>query len=139
MGPKTYRAEREAGPRYTLGIECFSEVQVEDHLAELLRAYRAFHLGPGEAEPPYEGNADGADESRRFFEAFFAKQLASAGDEGFLLYNEEEHVLTMFSKWTHWNLRQIPCEFRREKFGELEERFERIAALPAAALIKRIQ
>jgi hypothetical protein len=139
LGPKTYWTERDAGPRYTLEIKCFSEVQVEHHLAELLRAYRAFHLEPDEAEPPHRGNADGADKSRRFFQAFFADQLASAGNEGFLLHSEEEDALNVFSKWTRQNLRQIPCELRRERFQDLEECFERIATLPAAALIKGVK
>jgi hypothetical protein len=95
-------------------------------LAGLLRAY-------------LKGNADSADKSRRYLQAFFAKQLASAGNEGFLLYNEEEDILNVFSKWTRQNLRKIPCEIRKEKFVDLEERFERIASFPGAALIKGIQ
>lgn len=138
-GPKINCTERATQSRYTLRIERFSETEVDEHLAELLRAYRAFHLEPDEAEAPQQRDAEAADKSRRLFQAMFGNQLTSAGNEEFLLYNEEEDVLDMFAVWTRQYLQQIPSQLREEKFEDLSASFERLVTFPAAALIKRIQ
>ncbi|KAL2166880.1 hypothetical protein VTG60DRAFT_2059 [Thermothelomyces hinnuleus] len=91
---------RATRPRYTIEIECFSEDELEEYLAALLSAYRAFYLEPDRAEPSrVQGDPDRAQRSRRILKTIFDQQLGSAEDEEFLLREEEEDILDAFMEW----------------------------------------
>ncbi|KAL2154511.1 hypothetical protein VTH82DRAFT_3187 [Thermothelomyces myriococcoides] len=127
-GEKTRLMEksRTTQPRYAIDVECFSEDELEEYFAELLRAYRAFYLEPDEAEQPrVQGDPDRAQRSRRILKTVFEQQLGSAEDEEFLLEEEEEDVLDAFMEWA----REGQGTYRsasQESFETLSECLDRL-------------
>lgn len=125
-------------PRFAIEFEYLSEDEIEEYLAELLVAYRAFYLDPDEAEPPQPRDPATARKSRYIFKSTFRDQLSSAEDEEFLLQEEEEDVLDVFMTWVR--ARQIPSGIRKETFGSLSECLEHVDKLRGemAPFTKRI-
>ncbi|KAK4044436.1 hypothetical protein C8A01DRAFT_42861 [Parachaetomium inaequale] len=134
---ETARTERRATQRrYAVDIESFTEDEIEEHLAGLLSAYRAFYLEPDGAEPPQPRDPEKARASRRIFRAIFDPQLGSAGDEEFLWQEEEEDVLDTFMAWTRE--KRIPSGLHRETFEDLSECLEHVGNLANAPFVKHI-
>jgi hypothetical protein len=122
--------------RYAVDIEAFTEDEIEEYLAELLSAYRAFYLEPDGEEPPQPRDPEKARESRRIFRAIFDSQLGSAGDEEFLWQEEEEDVLDTLMAWTRE--KQILPRLHRETFERLPECLEHVGNLANAPFVKQI-
>jgi hypothetical protein len=125
-----------AKANYAIAIETFSEDELEEHLSELLSAYRACYLEPDEAEPQRPKDPIIARRSRHIFKAIFENQLNSAEDEGLLLQEEEEDVLDMFITWLREM--QVPFGDGSETFQDLSECLQRMGELAVAPLIKKI-
>ncbi|KAL2161643.1 hypothetical protein VTH06DRAFT_8205 [Thermothelomyces fergusii] len=122
-------------PRYIIDIEYFSEDELEEYLAALLKAYRAFYLEPDGAEPPRaEGDPDRAQRSRRILKNIFDQQLGSAENEEFLLREEEEDILDAFMEWAReWpGVYDGACRESFETWSECLERLESWMSTPAA-------
>ncbi|GAB1310782.1 hypothetical protein MFIFM68171_00992 [Madurella fahalii] len=128
--------QRAAKPNHAIEIEYFSEDEIEERLAELLSAYRAFYLEPDEAEAEKSRIADSARRGRRALKAIFENHLHSAEDEGLLLEREEEDVLNMFMLW----LREtgMPTGIRSETFNDMSDCLSRLDELAVAPFIKKI-
>ena len=131
---------------HALEVEFLSEDEIESHLAQLVRAYRAFHLDPDEKEPPQErGDSVRAAASRETLRAVFARQLGSAEDERrVLLRGEEEDVLNALAAW----VREMQAgdggrgsggSVRRETFQDARACLERLQAATGERFVKQIR
>jgi hypothetical protein len=125
-------------PHYTLEVEYFSEDEIEEQLAQLLSAYRAFYLEPDEAEPPRPGRPVRARKSRLAFKAIFKDQLSSAQDETLLLQGEEEDVLDMMLGWIR-GMQMPPGGLRREFLDERSDCLSRLCGLAGVPCVKEIR
>ncbi|KAK3902600.1 hypothetical protein C8A05DRAFT_15365 [Staphylotrichum tortipilum] len=132
---------------HALEVEFLSEDEIEAHLAELVSAYRAFHLDPDENElpsqqqqQPPDGSARAAAASRDTLRAVFVGQLRSAEDEQrLLLRGEEEDVLNALAAWVRET--QVPASgVRRETFQDVRACLERLrAAATGERFVKQIR
>ncbi len=138
-------------PLHALEVEFLSEDEIESHLAELVRAYRAFHLDPDENDPTeHQQPPDSvrAAASRDTLRAVFARQLRSIEDERrLLLRGEEEDVLNALSAWvrettaatTTATTQGAPARgIRRETFQDAGACLERLQAATGERFVKRI-
>ncbi|KAK4128982.1 hypothetical protein N657DRAFT_48994 [Parathielavia appendiculata] len=121
---------------YTVEIEYSSEDEIEDRLAHMLSAYRAFYLEPDEREPQTLRDAVDARTSRRILKRIFHDHLNSAEDEDLLLQREEEDVLDMLLRWVRET--QMPSRLCRETFDELAGCVGRLDNLASALFVKGV-
>ncbi|KAL2137032.1 hypothetical protein VTI74DRAFT_10508 [Chaetomium olivicolor] len=121
---------------FSIEVEYFSEDEIEQDLAELLSAYRAFYLEPDVAETWQPRNPSKARNSRRILKAIFESQLNSAEEEGLLLQEEEEDVLDTFLTWVQGMQRQSVVD--KENFKDLAECLNRLDGLRTVPFIKRL-
>ncbi|KAK4105936.1 hypothetical protein N658DRAFT_138024 [Parathielavia hyrcaniae] len=133
-------------PRYAIEIEYLSEDEIEQQLAQLLSAYRAFYLEPDEREPPAQAPTDtaGARASRRLLKEVFGDRLSSAEDEELLMLREEEDVLDMLLGWVRETTQMMPagscgCCCRRETFDELDGCVDRLGSLGGGGFVESVR
>ncbi|KAJ4296170.1 hypothetical protein N0V88_004874 [Collariella sp. IMI 366227] len=129
-------SQHTAKPSFAIELEYFSEDEIEQNLAGLLSAYRAFYLEPDDGETGQPGDANKARDSRRILKALFEHQLNSADSEGFLLQEEEEDVLNTLLTWVQGMQRQSAVD--REMFANLSECLSRLDGLRMVPFIKRL-
>lgn len=123
-------------PNYAIEVECFSEEDIQGHLAELLTAYRAFYLEPDKEEPPRSRDAGSAGRSRGIFRTIFRQQLGSAENESFLLQEEEEDVLDVLLRWIRES--HMSSLDRHGAFEGLAACLQRLGELATVPFIKSI-
>ena len=138
--PCNPREENSTKGDFTMAIECFTEEEVEEDLAELLGAYRSFYLDPDEAEPPRPRDPAAGRRSRQIFKAIFGDQLNSAEDEAFLLQEEEEDILDAFVAWLREKgvLSEVQSETSSDTFEGLLEGLGGVGDMAVAPFIKKI-
>ncbi|KAK3990344.1 hypothetical protein QBC44DRAFT_369160 [Cladorrhinum sp. PSN332] len=123
-------------PQFTLAIEWFSEIEIEEQLSKLLSVYRSFYLEPDVAQEARAKDPEGARRARQTFKAIFENQLDSAENEEFLLQEEEEDVLDVFAAWIRDM--KLSQDISSEAFDDLTGCLERLADLTTAPFIRRI-
>ncbi|KAK4180798.1 hypothetical protein QBC36DRAFT_319442 [Triangularia setosa] len=142
LQPESYRPDQaisehySANPTFSLAIEWFAEDEILEQLSVLLGAYRAFHLGPDEAEGPMARDPEAAQIAQETFEAIFQNKLNSDNNKEFLLQEEEEDVLNVFATW----IREMKTssDESREAFEDVTSCIQRVTDLTAAPFIRRL-
>ncbi|KAK3300785.1 uncharacterized protein B0H64DRAFT_414585 [Chaetomium fimeti] len=136
MTSKSEKLRMSTEPRYAIEVESFAEDEVEQYLAELLRAYRTCYPDANEGAPSQPRNPDQAQSIRHTLRTLFGRHLKSADDDRFLLQEEEEDVLDAFMTVVRDN--RILSGLQRGAFVSLFECFQHLEDLTDSSFVKRI-